>query len=86
MSKVRKVCAHGVYTDEQKAELKADAGIKTFPTDLTYECRLAPSGIGPLAYTWSDKPHRLLYDLCHEVERLEAENAELRGTKQVNTD
>jgi hypothetical protein len=23
----------------------------------------APSGIGPLAYTWEDKSHRLLYDL-----------------------
>jgi hypothetical protein len=23
----------------------------------------APSGEGPHAYTWSDKPHRLLYDL-----------------------
>jgi hypothetical protein len=32
--------------------------------------RNAPSGVGPLAATWKDKPHRLIYDLCREVERL----------------
>ena len=30
----------------------------------------APSGIGPHAFTWSDKPHRLLYDLLAEIQRL----------------
>lgn len=33
--------------------------------------RQAPSGIGPLAHEWSDKPHRLVYDLASEVERLQ---------------
>ena len=33
---------------------------------------IAPSNEGPLANTWKDKPHRLLYDLCGEVERLRA--------------
>lgn len=37
-----------------------------------HEYRLAPSGIGPHAFTWKDKPHRLVYDLCHEIERLQA--------------
>jgi hypothetical protein len=32
--------------------------------------RNAPSGMGPLANQWRDKPHRLIYDLCSEVERL----------------
>ena len=30
--------------------------------------RLAPSGDGPLANTWRDKPHRLVYDLCTAIE------------------
>ncbi len=34
--------------------------------------RNAPSGIGPLASEWADKPHRLLYDLCRCVEALES--------------
>ena len=35
--------------------------------------RNAPSGVGPLASGWRDKPHRLLYDLLAEVDRLTAE-------------
>jgi hypothetical protein len=38
----------------------------------TEDYRNAPSGIGPLAAEWKDKPHRLVYDLCREVERLAA--------------
>lgn len=34
--------------------------------------RNAPSGIGPLAHEWRNKPHRLVYDLCSEIERLRA--------------
>lgn len=45
--------------------------------------RNAPSGVGPLASGWRDKPHRLLYDLLAEVDRLRQEierlNEELRG-------
>ena len=43
---------------------------------------LAPSGEGPLGYTWDDKPHRLLYDLIGEIAHL---NAALEGknAKQV---
>ena len=32
--------------------------------------RNAPSGIGPLAAEWKDKPHRLLYDLCTTLEQV----------------
>jgi hypothetical protein len=53
-------------------KLKADAGLPHLPTQLTYECRLAISGQGPLAYTWEDKPHRLVYTLCREIERIAA--------------
>lgn len=31
--------------------------------------RLAPSGEGPLADEWHDKPHRLVYDLCNALEQ-----------------
>lgn len=31
----------------------------------------------PLSRTWRDKPHRLVYDLCAEIERLRAVNSEL---------
>lgn len=41
----------------------------------TQDYRLAPSGEGPLAHEWKDKPHRLIYDLCGEVERLKPEGA-----------
>jgi hypothetical protein len=31
--------------------------------------RNAPSGLGPLADEWKDKPHRLVYDLCKRLEQ-----------------
>lgn len=51
-------------------KLKKDAGIPHLPTKLTYECRLAMSGEGPLAHTWEDKPHRLIFYLCSALEYL----------------
>ena len=36
----------------------------------TQEYHLAPSGEGPHAATWEDKPHRLVYDLCGEIDHL----------------
>jgi hypothetical protein len=53
---------------EQKKQLQIDAGIPHLPTDLTYECRIAIAGEGERAYDWSDKPHRLVYDLSRQVE------------------
>lgn len=44
----------------------------------TDDYRTAPGGNGPKAFTWKDKPHRLVYDLCEEVERVRAVNAALR--------
>ena len=38
----------------------------------------APSGVGPLAARWKDKPHRLLYELCERVAVVTAELAETR--------
>lgn len=34
----------------------------------TEDYRNAPSGLGPLSYTWTDKPHRLIYDLIKYIE------------------
>lgn len=31
--------------------------------------KCAPSGVGPLAAEWKDKPHRLVYDLCTALEQ-----------------
>ena len=30
---------------------------------------LAPSGEGPLAFEWKDKPHRLVYDLVRKLRK-----------------
>ena len=38
----------------------------------TIDYRLAPSGDGPLANTYADKPHRLVYDLANAVDNLQA--------------
>jgi hypothetical protein len=39
----------------------------------TEDYRNALSGIGPQTLNWNDKPHRLVYDLCNEIERLRVE-------------
>jgi hypothetical protein len=43
----------------------------------TKKYREAPSGLGPLATSWNDKPHRLIYDLCAEIEELQSKMAKL---------
>lgn len=58
-----------VATNAELEALKKDAGIPHLPTQLTFEARLAICGEGPRAYDWSDKPHRIVYDLCREIER-----------------
>ena len=67
------------------AKLQADCGLPHMPTELTYHLRHAVSGIGPLAYEWLDKPHRLLYDACGEVETMAARVAELEAEAQSRT-
>lgn len=37
----------------------------------TEDYRNAISGEGELSHEWNDKPHRLIFDLCSEVERLQ---------------
>lgn len=67
---------------ERLHKLQVDADTRHLPTELTYECRMAISGKGPRAFDWSDKPHRLVYDLSREVERLTAERDADRDSHQ----
>jgi len=47
--------------------------------------RLAPLGEGDWAYQWKDKPHRLIYDACREIERLNVCKQELEDlVEQLN--
>lgn len=48
--------------------MKEAAGLKNLPTEFTFIMRQAIAGAGPRAYDWSDKPHRLVYDLCAALE------------------
>lgn len=59
-------------SQEELERLKNDCEIPDMPTQLTYHLRLAPSGRGDYQYQWKDKPHRLIYDACREIERLTA--------------
>ena len=58
----------GGATLDELEQLKRLTGIPHLPTQLTYECRMAIAGEGPRAYEWTDKPHRVVYDLCQEIE------------------
>ena len=69
---------------EQKKQLQFDAGIPHLPTDLTYECRMAISGEGNRAQDWSDKPHRLVYDLSRQVEADAVRIAELERKRVLD--
>lgn len=47
----------------------------------TDDYRYAVSGqgeFGTLGYEWADKPHRLIYDLCGEVDELREKIARVR--------
>lgn len=58
------------FDDETLEPIESDgAPVPAIPIKPTLhytleEYRNAPSGIGPLAAQWKDKPHRLVYDLC----------------------
>lgn len=47
------------------------ARMRNGSTTDDYRAALSGEGeIGSLGYEWSDKPHRLVYDLCGEVDHL----------------
>jgi hypothetical protein len=55
---------------DQRASFRKDAGLGNTPTEFTYWLRMGVSGYGSRAMDWSDKPHRLVYDACREIERI----------------
>ena len=59
-------------SQEELLRLKNDCEIPDMPTQMTYHLRRAPSGGGDLVDEWNNKPHRLIYDACREIERLNA--------------
>lgn len=63
---------------EELLRLKNDCEIPNMPTKLTYHLRRAVYGEGDYQYDWKDKPHRLIYDACREIERLTAIIEELK--------
>ncbi len=64
---------------DELARLQKDCGIPHLPTPLTYDLRRAISGEGPRAYDWQDKPHRLVFDACREIETQAREVDALRS-------
>ena len=76
---------------EELRKLQKDCGTPKLPTQLTYQLRMAVSGhkadeMFSYGYQWTDKPHRLVYTACAEIEEqadrieaLTAENERLRG-------
>ncbi len=53
-------------------------------TWTTWDYRVAPANEGPLAYDWSDKPHRLVYDLCDMLERICTQANPCQGRQEVD--
>jgi hypothetical protein len=70
-----------VFKDEL-LQLKNDCEIPDMPTQMTYHLRLAPGGEGDYASEWKNKPHRLIYDACREIERLTVIIQELKALKE----
>lgn len=48
------------------------------PEEMIEAGRNAPSGTGPWADTWKDKPHRIVYDLASALGTVQRELADLR--------
>jgi hypothetical protein len=56
------------------------AGMREGSTTDDYRNACSGEGeFGSLGYDWADKPHRLVYDLCGEVDRLRASLIRIRS-------
>jgi hypothetical protein len=74
-------------SEEELLRLKNGCRIPDMPTQMTYHLRRAPTGEGDYAYTWKDKPHRLIYDASREIERLNVRVQQLEDlVEQLNWD
>lgn len=59
------------------------SGMREGSTTDDYRDAMSGEGeFGSLGYEWSDKPHRLVYDLCGEVDRLNDVIAELKAAQK----
>jgi hypothetical protein len=56
-----------------KALSASSEPLLTRPDLSLRDYQLAIAWEGPLAWDWQDKPHRLIYDLCLEIQRLREE-------------
>lgn len=50
------------------------------PGEIAQAGRNAPHGFGPWASEWTDKPHRIVYDLASALEAASAELSALKAT------
>lgn len=77
-------------TFEQKlrATVKHRAKPRMRPGTTTNDYRNAltgnDDGFGSLSYEWSDKPHRLVYDLCGEIDALNAKIKRLSSKRKTS--
>lgn len=51
------------------------------PAEIAQAGRGAPSGLGPWASEWTDKPHRIVYDLASALETAAAELSALKARR-----
>lgn len=61
-------------TELDRAAFDIDCGLTYPSTPMTFALRRAVNGMGAddflsAGYQWTDKPHRLVYDACGEIER-----------------
>ena len=56
-----------------KEQVYSDKPLLSQPAVSLKDYQDAIAGKGPKAHDWSDKPHRLVYDLCREVATLRRE-------------
>jgi hypothetical protein len=63
-------------TEEQLRKMYDYCRLEYFPTPFTYRLRKAVNGDLPsndiLTKNWYDKPHRVVFDACREIEKLSA--------------
>lgn len=75
-------------TELDRAAFDIDCGLTYPSTPMTFALRRAVNGMGSddsmsAGYQWIDKPHRLVYDACGEIERLTAERKAMATAGEI---
>jgi len=73
------VVANGLDDARETLWVRSSSGMESGYTTEDYMLSVAPGG--PMYGAWKNKPHRLVYDLCGEVDRLNARIRELEAGK-----